>query len=274
MNEQEEKKGVSTAIAGGEQPPTGKPDPKGGWRGYLGSRNKDLNLDDDEAVSGYLKGEFDRLDKSDETNKRMNELIAGDKRNAGFLSGYFSGKGEDGEDFDLTTYLATNWYDELKASTDSEDLVKRLNDKMAKEEKEAAEAAERSKTIEENFQRMNEALKAAIDKTGVDAATAQKMLDWLYGTDEEEGMYLRIPKRNVNEDDFVKLIYAFTRDNELDKARTEGRTEGRRQRPGSVHRSAQMAGNTDLGGGSATPEEEQEQNPTAARYGGMRPRFA
>lgn len=266
----ETKKVEPGKLPGEETPQSGKPTNK--WRDIIKGRNNDLNVDDDDEVSGYLSGEFERLDKSDETNKRMNELIESDPRNASLLNGIFSGKGEDGEDFNLVDYLLTEYYDELKGSTSREDLIEKVNKRMAEKEASAAQASAREKEVEENFQKMNEALGGAIKQTGVDAATAQQMLNWLYGTEEEGGLYLRIPQRAITEDDFVKLIHAFTREGSLESAREEGRREGRKARPGNIHRSA-TAGNTDLGGGGGEREPEEDKNPTATRYGNMRPRF-
>ena len=242
------------------------------WRDIIRGRNKDLNADDDEAVADYLSSEFGRLDKSDETNRRMNELIGSDPRNATMLNGIFSGKSEDGSDFNLVDYLLDTYYDDLKESANKEDMLERVNKRMAAKEQAAAEEAARSNEVEENFGRMKDALSAAISATGIDEATAQKVLDWLYGKDEEDGLYLRIPQRAITEDDFVKLIHAYTRDESLEKAREEGRGEGRRQRPGAAHRN-NGGTNTDLGGGSGGAEPEKDENPTATRYRNMRPRF-
>lgn len=267
----EEKK--VTGVQGQESAPSAKPGSR--WKEFLGGRNKDLNLDDDDAVGGYLEGEFGRLDKSDAVNKKMNSLISEDKRNAGLISGLFSGKNSDGGDFKLVDYLVDAYYEELKDAANSEDAIERINAKIAAEEKAAAEEAEKDGNIQENFKKMSDALTAAMQKTGADEATCQEVIDWLYGREEEPGLYARIPERTVNEDDFTKLIYAFKRDSELEKARTEGRNEGRNSRPGAAHRSSSMPTQTDLGGGGggAAPAEE-DANPTATRYRSMRPRMA
>lgn len=259
--------GVAAAAGGGGQG-TSK------LKEYLRGRKSDLDVDDDDAVHGYLSGELDRLDKSDETNRRMNELISQDGRSAGLITGFLSGKGEDGEDFDLAGYIMQNWFDEIRESATPEEAARRVNEKMANEEKAAAEQAKRDKSIEENFAKMSDALGAAMKRVGADGKTAQEAMDWLFGTDEQEGLILRIPKRTLSEDDFVKILYAFGRDAELEKSRNEGRSEGRRTRPGATHRSA-APDNTDLGGGGGGIETEpEEENTTARRYGGMRPRFA
>lgn len=272
MTDEEKKKAGEMAAQGQDATPETKPTNR--WRDVLGARNKELNLDDDDAVGGYLEGEFGRLDKSDEVNKRMNELISKDKRNAGLLSGVFSGKGDDGEDFSLVDYMVTNWFDELHDATNSEEAIERINKKMAEQEKEAAEDAKRTEDAKAKFEVMGEALNAAMQKTNTDAATAQKLVDWLYGTEDTPGLYQRIPERSVNEDDFVKLIHAFTRDKSLENAKNEGIRAGKTQRAGAAHRSASEMAQTDLGGGGGSVEREQEENPTAARYNSMKPRFA
>lgn len=271
MNKEEEKKQEATATQGQDPIPSSKPTNR--WRSLLGSRNKELNLDDDDAVGGYLEGEFGRLDKSDEVNKRMSDLIASDKRNAGLLSGVFSGKGEDGEDFSLVDYIVTNWYDELRDAVSQEDAIERINKKMAENEKEAAEEAEKTKDAGAKFEVMAQALRDAMQETNADKATAKQVLDWLYGTEDTPGLYVRIPERSVNKDDFIKLIHAFTRDKSLEEARNEGVRQGKERRAGASHRSSSEMAQTDLGAGTGGASERNEENPTAARYSGMRPRY-
>ena len=272
MTEEEKKKAGEVTAQGQDTTPETKPTSR--WRDVLGARNKELDLDDDDAVGGYLEGEFGRLDKSEEVNKRMNELISKDKRNAGLLSGMFSGKGDDGEDFDMVGYIVNNWFDELHSATTSEEAIERINQKMAEQEQEAAEDAKREQDAKAKFDAMEEALNAAMKKTNTDGATAQKLVDWLYGTEDSPGLYMRIAERNVTEDDFTKLIHAFTRDKSLEAARNEGIRTGKVQRAGAAHRSASEMAQTDLGGGGSSAEREQEEeNPTATRYGNMRPRF-
>lgn len=272
MTEEEKMKAGEQQTNGADAAPEARPTSK--WRDILSGRNKELNVDDDEAVGNYLGGEFDRLDKSDEVNKRMNELISKDKRNAGLLSGVFSGKGDDGEDFKLVDYIVNNWFDELHDAINSEEAIERINKKMADAEAEAAEDAKRSEDAKAKFEAMGQALNAAMQKTNTDEATAKQVVDWLYGTEDAPGLYQRIPERNVNEDDFVKLIYAFTRDKSLEDARNEGIRTGKEKRAGAAHRSASEMAQTDLGGGGGAPEREVDENPTASRYGAMKPRFA
>ena len=248
---------------------------QGGWRGLLGKRKPGLDLEDDEAVGSYLTDELGRLDRNDETNRKMNELIMEDKRNAGLLSGIFNRKDENGEPFKLVDFIVKSWWKEIKGATEAEEAIAMINKRIADEEKEAADKAKRKKEVEDNFEKMNAALGSALKKTGVDNATAQKMIDWLYGTDEEDGLYVKVPKHSLDEDDFVKLIHAFTRDKSLEEARSEGMAEGRKARPSAVHRSQTAKAMTDLGGGGGgdLPSESPDQNPTATRYTGMKPRF-
>ena len=257
---------------GQDAPPSAKPNSK--WRDLIGGRNKELNLDDDDAVGDYLAGEFSRLDKSDEVSKRLNELISKDKRNAGLYAGAFSGQGEDGNEFDLVGYIVDNWWDEIHESTNSEEAIERINRRMAQEEEDAAKDAKRDEDAKAKFEEMATALNAAMQKTNADQSTAQKVVDWLYGTSDTPGLYSRIPERSVNEDDFIKLIYAFTRDKSLEDARNEGIREGKERRAGASHRSASQMAQTDLGTDSGgVSERSTEDNPTVSRYSGMKPRY-
>lgn len=273
MTEEEKLKAGEQTVNGQDAAPEAKPTKK--WRDILGARNKELNLDDDEAVGSYLEGELGRLDKSDEVNKRMNDLIANDKRNAGLYAGVFGGVDDEGKEFNLVNYIVDQWFDELHGATTSEEAIERINKKMAEQEEEAAKEAKRDEEAKAKFDAMGEALNAAMQKTNIDQATAQKLVDWLYGTEDQPGLYARIPERSVNEDDFVKLIHAFTRDKSLEDARQEGMREGKTQRAGASHRSSSAMAQTDLGGGGGSVEpEKKEEEPTAARYNSMKPRFS
>ena len=275
MTEEEKLKAGKQNVPGQET----EAQPASRWRKYLSGRNKDLNLDDDEAVGEYLEGEFGRLDKSDEVNKRMNELISKDKRNAGLYAGAFSGVGENGEEFNLVNYIVSQWFDELHDATNSDEAIERINKKMAEQEEEAAREAKRDEDAKTKFEAMGQALNSAIQKTNIDEATAQKVVDWLYGRqgeneDEfEPGLYTRIPERSLTEDDFVKLIYAFTRDKSLEDARNEGKRMGKEQRAGANHRGASAMAQTDLGAGGGGTERTEDTNPTATRYSSMRPKL-
>lgn len=278
MEEKENPKVKKPDAPGSETPPQSVPSDGAvqsqGWRDLLRKRSEDLDVDDDSAVSDYLRGEFDRLDRGDEASRKMNDILTSEPRYAGLLSGMLTHKTEDGEEFSLVDYLVEHWFDELKESASREDLIERVNKKLALEEEQLASRSAREKEAEENFKNMNDALTSAIVKTGIDNETAQKVLDWLYGTEEDPGLFMRIPEKNVSEDDWVRLIHAFTRDKSLDEARQAGIREGRATRPGQSHRSSSVAVPADLGGGSGTAPEEQDENPTVSRYRGMRPRYS
>lgn len=276
MDEKEKLEAGKQTVQGQDAAPGAAASPEkpaSRWRNYLAGRNKDLNLDDDDAVGGYLEDEFGRLDKLDKVNKQMDELILKDKRNAGAFAGLFKNDEEVNEDFLLRDYIIENWWQEIRDAVDAEDAIERINKKMADEEEQAAKDAKRDEDAAAKFEAMGMALNDAAKETGVDEATCKKVVDFLYGTDEEGGLYARIAERNVSKEDFVKLIYAFNRDKSLEDARNEGLRKGKEQRSGAAHRSASVMAQTDLGGGGGSEEKETDENPTAKRYGQMGRRF-
>lgn len=273
--EKEEKKPIDAGVEAPEKPekPAAEVADEKAWRKRIRERNPELNLDDDDAMDAYLSEQFGEVDKRKEDNERVNKAIMSDPRNARLVSGILTGQGDDGEEFNLLKEIILNYGKELREFANDEEALEWLAEKQAREAEEEAAAAKRKEAVADNLAKMNETAKSVADKVGADNATMQQLVDWLYG--EEDGLFRRILSRTLTEDDITKLLYAVMRDGDLEKAREEGRRAGRSQRPGAAHRGYSEAP-TDLGGGvgGGEPEEEQEENPTASRYGRMAPRFS
>lgn len=251
------------------------------WRERLKSRNPELDMENDDAMDEYLGGQFDKVDKADADNKRLNELITSDDRYANTLSGIFSGQEEDGTEFNLVKHLFKNYWPDLKDYENSEEALAALDERLKEEEETKSNTEKAKEEIASNFEQMKQDANDAMQQTGVDEKTMQELVNWLYGVTDpetgeitEEGLCVRIEKRCVNTDDFVKLIHAYTREGELEKARQSGMSEGRKQRPGASHRNnSSIPTYTGGGGSSESGEGEEEKNPIASRYGSMKPRY-
>lgn len=276
-NENQQVASSATGVPGAQTPPdagTGAAAPaQKKWQKRMSERNPDLDLDDDDALDAYLGEQFSEADKRKEDNERVNRAIMSDPRNARLVSGILTGKNDDGEDFNLLKEIIVNYGAELKDFANTEEALAWLAEKQQQEAEEAAAEAKRKEEVANNLAKMNEIAKEVADEVGADNATMQKLVDWVYG--EEDGLFRRILSRTLTKEDITSLLYAVTRDSDLERAREEGRRAGRGQRPGAAHRGFSEAP-TDLGGGgSGAPEtEEPEENPTMRSYDRMKPRFS
>jgi hypothetical protein len=244
-----------------------------GWRDRLKKRNPELNLDDDMAVGDYLGSEFDKYDEGEKQRNAFNDMLAKDERSAGILTGLATGLDQNGEPFSLAGYLVENYGDILRDSANDEEAVKKAKEREAEMIKKAAETEKRQKQLQENLEKSDEALTEAVKETNSDEATTKAMLDWLYA--EETGLIFRMLQDKLEKEDWVKLLYAFNRDNALNGAREEGRKAGVNTRPGAAHRRLANDVPTDLGGGGANYEggAGEEENPTLSTYSAMKRRF-
>ncbi len=238
-------------------------DKKRTWRDVAGARNPDLNLDDDEAVAAWLEQSFQDSDKMADDRKKLDDLLIGSPQAAGILQGLSSGVGADGEPFSLMGYLMENYWDEIQAAKSTEEAEKIVRKKEAEKIEKAAKDAQRQKDNSDKLAKMDEQLTEAMAMVNTDEATVNSMLEWLYGKDK--GFIYRAISYDLTKDDWAKLLFAFDRDAQLDKARTDGGRQTRNNR-GKPHRSLKDDMPADLGGGGSDSGEETDTDPTIRRY--------
>ena len=107
----------------------------------------------------------------------------------------------------------------------------------------------------------------------VDEANVVSMLEWLYGTQDTDGIIHKIIRHELDAEDWKRIIHAFNMDMEIEAAREEGRKQGRTARPGAIHRNLAEKAPTDLGGGGNGGGEEKVEDPTLQRYKDMKRRI-
>lgn len=250
---------------------------KRGWRDVVAERNADLDLDDDDAVGGYLDESFRAFDAAEDERRKFNDVISSDPRAAGILTGLASGMDDSGDSFSLMGYMFDHYEDELRAYFEGEmtkeEALVRIRQKEADKIKEAAEAEARKKTANENLEKTDAALTQAVQQTNVDEANVSSMLDWLYGADENaEGILHRIVRHELDVEDWSRLIHAFNMEADAEAARNEGRSAMRKER-NQAHRNAASAPTYTGGGGGGDTSPKGSGNPTADHYAGMKRRF-
>lgn len=243
------------------------------WRDIVSSRNPDLDLEDDLAVGEFLDNSFKRYDDSESQRENLNKVLAGDSRAAGILTGLASGMDENGEPFSLVEYLITNYGDDIREAATTEEAIKKAKEKEAARIKEAADEEKRKRDAEEKLRKTDEALTEAVRQVNVDEANVVSMLEWLYGTQDTDGIIHKIIRHELDAEDWKRIIHAFNMDMEIEAAREEGRKQGRTARPGAIHRNLAEKAPTDLGGGGNGGGEEKVEDPTLQRYKGMKRRI-
>ena len=121
----------------------------------LRSRNPELNTEDDELLFGQISSDYDTFDQRDQERERFNEAIAKNPESAGILTGLYTGKNEDGSDFDLGMYLIDEYPEMVEDLIEGNPKVKeryiasRDNRKAAAEEEKtfAAQVAEKTASL-------------------------------------------------------------------------------------------------------------------------------
>lgn len=243
------------------------------WRDIVSSRKPDLDLEDDLAVGEFLDDSFRRYDDSESQRENLNKVLAEDSRAAGILTGLASGMDENGEPFSLVEYLITNYGDDIREAATTEEAIKKAKEKEAARIKEAADEKKRKRDAEEKLRKTDEALTEAVRQVNVDEANVASMLEWLYGTQDADGIIHKIIRHELDTEDWKRIIHAFNMDMEIEAAREEGRKQGRTARPGAIHRNLAEKAPTDLGGGGNGGSEEKVEDPTLQRYKGMKRRI-
>lgn len=246
--------------------------PKKNWRQMISERNPDLNMEDEDALSDYMSSQFSQLDESNRQLKEFNDVLASDEHAAYIIDGLATGMAN-GEKFSLAKYLIENYGDIIANAASTEEAVEMAKKREAENVKKAADEAKRKSELMDNIKKADEMLTEAVKKANVDEANVSEMLTWLYGTEDKEGLLHRIVKYELDADDWLRLIFAFNRDNDIRRATDEGRRMAKRPSGSSMHRNMRQAP-TDLGGSSAreAPADVKQEDPTLSAYGRMKRR--
>lgn len=230
----------------------------------LKGRNPDLNIDDDEAVSGQISSDYDEMDRRAEERKSFNDMLSSNTYAAPIITGLATGKNADGSDFDLAEWFIDNepemLIDMIEGNPKTKERYTAMRDKRrADEEAEASFQAEAEKKLEA----MDGELDAAIAEQGMKPDEVKDLLEWLYG---EDGFIARARNFDLTKDDFIKVIRIKNYDSDVEKAGNDGYVRGKNEKIDMTkHRESKRSKLPVLPNGGGTPSAGEEEDPTVKR---------
>ncbi len=224
-------------------------------------RNPELNVDDDEALSGQISTDYDLLDQRNKEREDFNAMLANNPHGAGIVTGMATGKNEDGTDFDLGEYLMDN-YPEVVI-----DLIEgnpKNKEKYAKLRADRDAAQKADKEFNAKKQELIDAedaeLDAAMKEAGLKAEEVKSLIDWIY--DPETGFIKRARDYGLTKEDFLQLFRIKDWDAKMAEADNNGYVRGKNEKIDmQQHKHASRTKLPVIGGGGGTPKQK-EDNPT------------
>lgn len=182
-------------------------------------RYPDLPADDEDAFYGALGDEWDRMDRSDEAQRELGELLANDPRSAGFLTVMRKGGNP-------MEYLIEQYGDDFREALNDETKAKEFAEAFSKYAEKQAKNKELQAQAEANMQKMLDDLDAAKAEGQFTDEDAGKAYSYLYG---DGGLLDRIITNDIHKDDWMMLMKAADYDlmrQEADARVAEARQAG------------------------------------------------
>jgi hypothetical protein len=224
----------------------------------LHGRYPELDIEDDEALSGQISDDYDALDARNAEREAFNKRLEEYPENAALLVGLSTGKNADGSDFDLGAYLLE------EAPELVEDLIEGNPVNMARYE-EGKESRRLAKAEDEKLQAEADALVATEDgaleeaakEAGYKLGEIKELVDWIYNT--ESGLLRRAARFELTKDDFLRLFKLKDYDKRLAEAEDKGYVRGRNEKIDmTAHRRSRGERVPVLENGGGRPEEKEE----------------
>lgn len=249
-----------------QQPAPEKPSARDSFYSGFGSRYKDIDTSDDEAVYGQLGKDYEELDRLRSDRDSFNQLMADeDGMNAGLMNGMLTGKNLDGTDFSVIRYIIGEHPDLAKAALEGdeeslEQLIEARNQEIAAEAQKKTEEAAEADAMKEKIEAEDTALEASIKKAGYKPEQVKELIEWIY--DPKDGLCVRAMSHELTEQDFDRIIRIIDYEGDVARADEAGYKRGKSERI-AMNREMHNGSNrpTNLGGGGGTAKRK-EQDPT------------
>ena len=261
---EEEKKAQQQAQA--QQQAPAKPSARDSFMTGFGSRYKDIDQADDEAVYGQLGKDYEELDRLRGDRESFNKLMKDeDGLNAGLMNGILTGRNVDGSKFSVIRYIFGDHPDLAKAALEGdevslEQLIEQRNQEIAEEAQRKTEEAADEDAMKQKIEAEDAALDAAMKKAGYKPEQVAELINWIY--DPKDGFCIRALAHELTEDDFGKIIRIIDYEGDMAKADEAGYKRGKSERI-AMNREMHRGDNrpTNLGGGGGTSKR-QSKDPT------------
>lgn len=193
------------------------------------SRYPDLNVDDDEALSGQISSDYDLLDQRDQERQQFNDMLAQNPYAAPIVTGMATGKKDDGSPFDLGEFLIDEYPEMIQDLIEGNPDTKKHYEESRDARRKAAEDEERFKAeLDSKTQAEDAELDAAIKEMGLKPEEVAELIRQLY--DPENGLIRRAARFELVKDDFLMLFKILNYDNALKKADNDGYVRGKNEK--------------------------------------------
>ena len=225
----------------------------------LRGRNPELNIEDDEAVSGQISSDYDQMDQREQEREKFKEMLSSNPYAAPIITGLATGKNDDGSDFDLAEWFIDNEPDMLIDMIEGNPKTKERYTKMRDERKKKAEEdAAFDAEADQRLQAMDAELDAAAAEAGYKPEDTRELMEWLFG---KGGLLDRAKSFDLKKDDFLQIIRIKDRDKDIEKATNDGYVRGKNEKIDvTQHKRGQRNKLPVIGGGGGQPSA-QEKDP-------------
>lgn len=265
MTEEEKKKEQEQQM---QQPTEKKPSARESFMSGFGSRYKDIDSADEDAVYGQMGKDYEELDRLRSDRESFNSLMADeDGLNAAVMNGILTGRNLDGSEFSLIRFLIGKHPDLAKAALEGDEeslekLIETRNSEIAEEAAKKNEEAAEADAMKAKIEAEDAALEESIKKAGYKEEQVEELIRWIY--DPKDGLCVRAMAHELTGDDFDRIIRIIDYEGDVARAEDKGYKRGRSERIAMNREMHNGEGRpTNLGGGGGTAKRT-EKDPTLA----------
>lgn len=239
-----------------------------------GADNSDINMEDEDAVYGRMRENWEAGKKRKEREDRFNSIMEQNNYAPEVMEAIMDGVGPEAKTKNLIKLLAGDHREEFKAALEGdEESLAWLAETRAKEIVDEAAAANEEKAEEgrlaEALQKEDAELEKALAAAGKRPDEMQSYFDAIYN--KENGLLVRACRFELTEEDFALLIKVADYDKNISAAQEEGYRRGKNEKV-DIYADLDREGGkrpTNLGGGGGGAPKSKQTNPTLAALDNM-----
>lgn len=210
-----------------------KKSPRDQFYADWGAENSDIDMNDEEAVYGRMRQNWEDGKKRKEREDRFNSIMEQNNYAPEVMDAIMDGVGPEAKTKNLIKLLAGDHREEFKAAIDGdEEALAWLTETRAKEIVDEAMAANEQKAedgkLAEAIQKEDAELEAAIAEAGKNPSDFADYFNAIY--DKENGLLTRACRFELTKDDFALLIKVADYDKNISAAEEEGYRRGKNEK--------------------------------------------